>query len=117
MHLPADQTCVAHIALPTLMHQTIGPALKLQVDAALRQRILAALTLLPEGRRLGVVEISEGPPVFAAEICRALEFDRADCRFASTDASSLEEARRLQERYPALEVTALGDLRASGDCL
>ena len=117
MHLPADQTCVAHISLPTLMHQTIGPALKLQIDAALRQRMLAALSLLPEGRRLGVVEISEGPPVFAAEICRALEFDRADCRFSSTDASSLEEARRLQERHPALEVTALPDLRASEDCL
>jgi len=117
MHLPAEHAYVTHVSLPTLMHQAIGPALKLQIDLALRQRILAALSLLPEGRRLGVVEISEGPPVFAAEICRALEFDRADCRFSSTDATSLEEARRLQERYPALEISALQDLPASGDNL
>jgi phthiocerol/phenolphthiocerol synthesis type-I polyketide synthase C len=117
MHLPADRPHSAHTSLPTLMRQVLGPALKLQIDAALRHRIIAALNLLPEGRRLGVVEICEGPPVFAAEICRALDFERADCRFAGTDASSLEEARRLQERYPALEVATLQDLRDSGDCL
>jgi acyl transferase domain-containing protein/NADPH:quinone reductase-like Zn-dependent oxidoreductase/NAD(P)-dependent dehydrogenase (short-subunit alcohol dehydrogenase family)/acyl carrier protein len=117
MHLPADYARAAHISLPTLIQQTTGPALKLQIDAALRQRIGAALHALPEGRRLGVIEISEGPPVFAAELCRALDFDRGDCRFVSTDPLSLEEARRLQERYPALEVTALSDLRAGGECL
>jgi phthiocerol/phenolphthiocerol synthesis type-I polyketide synthase C len=117
MHLPAEHAQTAHISLPTLMRQSMGPALKLQIDAALRQRIVAALAVLPEGRRLSVVEISEGPPVFAAEICRVLDFDRADCRFVSSDSTSLEEARRLQERYPTLEVTTLKDLPASGDCL
>jgi acyl transferase domain-containing protein/NADPH:quinone reductase-like Zn-dependent oxidoreductase/acyl carrier protein/NADP-dependent 3-hydroxy acid dehydrogenase YdfG len=117
MHLPADRPQSAHVTLPTLMRQVLGPALKLQIDAALRQRIVAAQSLLPEGRRFGVVEISEGAPVFASEICRALEFDRADCRFASNDVSSLEEARRLQERYPALDVAFMQDLPASGDCL
>jgi len=117
MHLPADHARAGHISLPTLMRQTLGPALKLQIDAALRQRIVAALHVLPEGRRLSVVEICEGPPLFTAEICRALEFDRADCRFASTDPSSLEEARRLQERYAALEITTLEELPAAADCL
>jgi len=117
MHLSADRPHSAHTSLPTLMRQALGPALKLQIDAALRSSLIAAHSLLPEGRRLGVVEISEGPPVFTAEICRVLEFERADCRFASTDASSLEEARRLQERYPALDVATLQDLPESSDCL
>jgi acyl transferase domain-containing protein len=117
MHLPADRPESAHISLPILMRQVLGPALKLQMHAALRSLLVAAHSALPEGRRLGVVEISEGPPVFTAEICRVLEFDRADCRFASTDASSLEEARRLQERYPALDVAQLQDMPASSDCL
>ena len=117
MHLPAERAQSTHISLPTLIHQIIGPALKLQIDSALRQRISAALNGLPEGRRVSVVEISEGTPQFTAEICRALDFNRADCRFVSTDTSSLEEARRLQERFPALEVTALSDLHASGDCV
>jgi len=117
MHLPTGRPHGAHISLPTLMRQALGPKLKLQIDAALRSSLIAAQSLLPEGRRLGVVEICEGPPLFTAEICRALEFERADCRFASTDASSLEEARRLQERYPALDVAMLKDLPESGDCL
>ena len=62
MHLPAEHAQTAHISLPTLMRQSMGPALKLQIDAALRQRIVAGLAELPEGRRLSVVEISEGPP-------------------------------------------------------
>jgi acyl transferase domain-containing protein/NADPH:quinone reductase-like Zn-dependent oxidoreductase/acyl carrier protein/NADP-dependent 3-hydroxy acid dehydrogenase YdfG len=117
MHLPAARPLSTHTSLPTLMRQVLGPALKLQIDAALRSSLVTAQSLLPEGRRLGVLEISEGAPLFAAEICRALEFERADCRFASTDASSLEEAWRLQERYPALDVALLQDLPASGDCL
>ena len=104
------------VSLPILLRQAKGPLLKMRIDATVRGRIIAALNELPEGRRLSVVEISEGPPSLAAKICRALDFDRADYRFVSSDAASLEEARRLQERYPALGLASLDSAPAGDDC-
>jgi phthiocerol/phenolphthiocerol synthesis type-I polyketide synthase C len=103
-------------SLPTLLRQTLGADLKHRIDAAVREQITAALRALPEGRRLGVLEISEGTPALASEICRTLDFDRADYRFVSSEPASLEEARRLRERYPAIGVAALEDALDDGHC-
>jgi phthiocerol/phenolphthiocerol synthesis type-I polyketide synthase C len=115
LHLPAlleDRRALADIwpsqvSLATLLRQVLGADLKNRLGVALREQIAAALRALPEGRRLGVVEISAGAPALAAELCRVLDFDRTDFGFVSSESASLEEARRLQEKYPALGVTAL----------
>ena len=105
----------SQVLLSTLLRQAQGAEFKMRIDIAIREQIGAALRAQPEGRRLSVVEISEGTPTLAAEICRALDFDRADYRFVSRDPNSLDEARRLQERFPAIGVAAL-DAEAVGDC-
>jgi phthiocerol/phenolphthiocerol synthesis type-I polyketide synthase C len=97
------------VSLPTLLRQTQGADLKKRIDAAVRGEITAALRALPEGRRLGVLEISEGTPALGSEICRTLDFDRAEYRFVSNESASLEEARRLREKYPAISVAALDE--------
>jgi acyl transferase domain-containing protein/NADPH:quinone reductase-like Zn-dependent oxidoreductase/acyl carrier protein len=120
MHLPAlldgrralVDILPSQVSLATLLWQVLGTEAKIRIVAALREQIAAALLDLPEGRRFGVVEISAGRPAMACELCRALDFDRADYRFVSTDPTSLEEALRLQEKYPAIAVAAL-DAEAS----
>jgi phthiocerol/phenolphthiocerol synthesis type-I polyketide synthase C len=106
----------SQVSLPALLRQAQGADLKTRINAAVRRQIINALSELPEGRRLSVVEISEGAPSMAAEICRALDFDRADYRFVSSDASSLEEARRLKEKYPALGLAELSADAEAGSC-
>jgi phthiocerol/phenolphthiocerol synthesis type-I polyketide synthase C len=105
----------SQVSLPALLRQAQGADFKTCIDTAVRDQIAAALRTLPEGRRLGVIEISQGTPALGAEICRALDFDRADYRFVSGDPASLDEARRLQEKYPAIDVSAMA-AEAAGDC-
>jgi phthiocerol/phenolphthiocerol synthesis type-I polyketide synthase C len=122
LHLPAlldgsrtlPQIQPSHVSLPILLRQAQGADFKNCLDLTVCERIGAALQELPEGRRLGVVEISEGAPALGLEICRALDFDRADYRFVSSEAASLEEAQRLQEKYPAIGVAALDAAVADG---
>ena len=104
------------ISLPTLLRQVIGSEFSVRLREVLRQQIAAALRTLPEGQRLGVLEISEGAPTLAAELCAEFDFDRADYAFLTTAAASLEEAYRLRETYPALEAAeldAVADRRGS----
>jgi phthiocerol/phenolphthiocerol synthesis type-I polyketide synthase C len=123
LHLPAllagrrtlAQIQQTQISLPALLRQAQGADFRSCINAAVREQIAAALRALPEGQRLGVIEISQGTPALAAEICRALDFDRADYRFVSGDPASLDEARRLQEKYPAIDVSAM-DAAAAGGC-
>ncbi|MGO9634994.1 MAG: type I polyketide synthase, partial [Steroidobacteraceae bacterium] len=98
------------ISLPTLLQQVIGSELGVRFRGVLRQQIAAALRTLPEGQRLGVLEISEGAPMLAAELCAEFDFDRADYGFLTTSAATLEETHRLREAYPALEVAELDSL-------
>lgn len=95
------------ISLPTLLRQVLGSELSVRFRGVLHRQIAAALRTLPEGQRLGVLEISEGAPALAAELCAEFDFDRADYGFLTTAAASLEEAHRLRETYPALEVAEL----------
>jgi phthiocerol/phenolphthiocerol synthesis type-I polyketide synthase C len=111
-----QQVQPSQVSLAGLLRQAQGPALTNGIEASVRLQVARALSDLPEGKRLRVIEISEGAPSLAAEICRSLDFDRADYRFLTSDAASLEEARRLQEKYPAL---GLGDMAAepgAGSC-
>jgi phthiocerol/phenolphthiocerol synthesis type-I polyketide synthase C len=124
LHLPAllgeqraaTELCPSLISLPTLLRQALGADLKHRIGAAVREQIAAALRELPEGRRLGVVEISEGAPAVGLEVCRTLDFNRSDYRFMSSAPASLDEARRLQEKYPAIRVAALDEPCDGGRC-
>ncbi len=117
-HLSLADFWPKQISLPTLLRQVIGHELGVRFTEVLRRQIGAAFHTLPEGQRLGVLEISEGAPSLAVELCAEFDFDRGDYRYLTTAAASLEEAQRLQETHPALEVAELGavpDLRGSGN--
>ncbi len=107
----------SQVTLATLLRQARGAELGVRIAAALRDEIAANLRALPEGRRLGVVEISDGTPALAQELCAEFDFDRGDYRFVSTAPASLEEARRLQEKYPAFDFSALDPGQRAEDAL
>lgn len=77
---------------------------KQQLGSALQDLITHSLKQLPDGQRLGVMELSEGAPTFAMDICAQLDFNRSDYRFASTSATALEQATSLQESYPRVNL-------------
>ena len=90
----------------SLLQAVLGRTLGLRLGTAIWDCIQAELAALPRGRRLKVVEMGGGAPVLGGMICRTLDFDRADYSFRGAGAA-LEEARRLRERHPAIEVEAL----------
>lgn len=110
MHLPDlldgrlqfKQACPAEASLTTLGQQVLGSRGKNQIGLALRDAIAGSLDGLPEGRRLNVMEICEGLPSYAQDICSVIDFDRGDFCFASPSEGAIEEAQHLKERYPAV---------------
>ncbi|HYA66343.1 MAG TPA: type I polyketide synthase, partial [Burkholderiaceae bacterium] len=94
-------------SLGPLMRQMLGANATTIIGKSLRDLTTMGLVDLPEGKRLGVIEISEGEPVFATEICTALDFDRGDYIFASTANATIEAARRFQEKFPAINLACI----------
>ena len=113
--LPFDRVWPNDTSLATLMRQVLGAGPKIRSGKALRKLLASALRDLPEGKRLGVIELSEGLPSFASDLCATLDFDRADYLFASTSEATLEEARRIQEQHPAISLKHIegGDMGAT----
>jgi phthiocerol/phenolphthiocerol synthesis type-I polyketide synthase C len=102
----------SQISPPALLRQAVGAELTSRLGFTLRTQIAAAITALPEGRRIQLAEISAGPPVFAPALCRTLDFDLADFSIISGDPASVDQARRLQERHPSVDVRSLADAGA-----
>ena len=93
--------------LPTMFHHVIGIEARLGIGHALRDCLAIAFDKLPEGQRFRVVEISDGMPLFAGELCHTLDLDRCDYVCATTSAATAEECRRLQEKFTRLKIQSL----------
>lgn len=63
---------------------------------------------LRDDQRLKVIEISESPPLFAADICAALDFDFCDYHYLTPSPTSLQQAQRMQERFARLRTNLIG---------
>jgi len=116
--LPLQAVRPGDASLPMLSRQVFGGNGKHTVVKALRELVSAALGQLPEGHRFRILEISEGPPWLALELCPSLDFDRGDYVFASLCPASLEEAGRFKEKCPGLEIQPIAgpsDAGRSGD--
>jgi acyl transferase domain-containing protein/NADPH:quinone reductase-like Zn-dependent oxidoreductase/NAD(P)-dependent dehydrogenase (short-subunit alcohol dehydrogenase family)/acyl carrier protein len=77
-----------------------------QIGQALHELVLETLGELPGGQRLRVMEIHGGAPLFAADLCSALDFNRADCSVIGLD-NALDENSSLRSRHPALITGAI----------
>lgn len=95
-------------SLATLTRQVLGARSKQKIGQALRDLIAQGMKQLPEGRRLGLVEISEGSPSFAMDACVSMDFSCCDYVFASTSAAALEDASRLKEHFPGIGTRLIG---------
>lgn len=104
--------CPQESSLAALMRLALGAAGKQKVGLALRDLIALGRRNLPEGQRLGIIEISEGLPSFAMDACVAMDFNCCDYTFASTSAATLDEANRFKELCPGIE-TRLIDAAAT----
>ena len=123
MHLPQlldgsttlVQTLPREASLPALMGQVLCAGPRIRIGRKLGELLRSALAQLAPGQRLCALEISDGPSVFCADLARGLDLDRVDLVFASTRAETVAEARRLQEKYPAiaLETIVAGETRGA----
>ena len=75
---------------------------------ALCELIAQGFNQLPEGRRLGIIEIFHGKPTFAPDICRAMDFDRGNYIIAGTSIDTMKATSELQERYPRITTCLFG---------
>lgn len=121
MHLPSllehqrtvEQLLSRRVSRASLMAQVLGANGRQHLAQTLKNLLTRTLAQLPEGRRLGVLEISEGGILFGADLCAALDFDRSDYIFASPIVGCLEETFTVKEKYPAILCQHIG--AESGD--
>jgi phthiocerol/phenolphthiocerol synthesis type-I polyketide synthase C len=101
----------------SIVRHVLGGHARASIASEIRELLKHAVSKLGEGQRFGVLELSEGAPVFAQDLCAELDFARMDYAFASPVPASLDECRRYQERFPHLEmqaVPAVNDASAAG---
>jgi len=114
MHLPEllsgratlEQILPRECTLSHLTHHLLADAGRHGLERAVRDVIAQALGECPADKRLRIIELSAAQPMFAAAICKALDFDRCDYVYA-TPSPVPEDCQRLVEKYPAAEVRRL----------
>ncbi len=94
-------------SLSTLMSQVLGAEGRRKVGLMLRNLITDGIHNLPQGQRLKIVEISEGFPAFAMDICNSLNFICCDYLFASTSAETLENLSLIKEQFPNIQTQTI----------
>jgi len=97
-----------HLTIAKLTGQVFASIGKQKGGQALRDLIAQGLKQLPEGRRFGVIEISEGAPFFAQDICLAMDFNCGDYVFASSSVETLKTTAQLKARFPCINTRHIG---------
>jgi len=99
-----DDVCPRDITPAVLGHGILGHAATRRLGVALRERLQQAQRQRAPGQRIAVLEISAHVPLFAPELCAALDFSVCDYAYATPSPGMLEQATRLRERHPDLEL-------------
>ena len=97
-------------ALAIPIKQVMGTDRRQKIGQVISKLINQGLNELPPGRRLSVMEISQAPPLFAMDICLAMDFDRCDYTFATNSPEVLDEAARLKEHHSELGFRLIGQV-------
>ena len=106
--LSQEQLCGHEWSLTALIRQTLGHAATQQIGLAMQELIEQGLSQLPAGRRLSVVEISDGAPLMALTACADVDFNRLDYGFASTSDFAAEEMLKFKKRFPDVHLHSIG---------
>jgi len=91
-----------------LIRLALGETGRQRLTSTVRDWIAYSLKQVPAGQRLGILEISTGLPIFSADICAQLDFNRSDFTFASLSDNALQEAASLKEHYPRFNIARVG---------
>ena len=101
--LTLAKICPQESSLTTLTRQVLGAKGKQKIGLVLRDLITKGINQLPEGQRLGVIEISEGSPSFAMDACIAMDSACCDYMFASTSVATLDDIAQIKEQFPGID--------------
>ncbi|MCP4337582.1 MAG: type I polyketide synthase [Desulfobulbaceae bacterium] len=101
--LIADPISPQDSTLAKLSGQVFSTVGRQQVGRSLRDLITLGFRQLPEGRRLGIIELGAGPPSFAQEVCTVMDFNCGDYVFASNSIDALEATAHLKARFPRID--------------
>jgi acyl transferase domain-containing protein/NADPH:quinone reductase-like Zn-dependent oxidoreductase/acyl carrier protein/NADP-dependent 3-hydroxy acid dehydrogenase YdfG len=96
-----DRPVPATAPAASLAQRIVDAEAHRQIGRALHELVVEGLDQLPSGQRLRVMEIHGAAPLFAADLCAALDFNRADCTLVGLDAA-LDDNSSLRSRHPAL---------------
>ena len=107
----ADLTTLrpAEVSSARILQQVLGADSTQHLSLLLQATLSDALLALPDGERLGILEIAAHAPVFGTALCAQLDFNRSDYIFASTDADALEQVAQLSERYARVSAKRIDD--------
>ena len=113
---PSDEASKPqHAPRLSVVAQVLGAQGRQRIGETLREIIATAQSRLTDDQRLGIVEISESPPLFAADICAAINFDFCDYQYLTPSSASLQQTQRMQERFPHLKANMIAGDDAKGD--
>ncbi|ARP94077.1 type I polyketide synthase [Bordetella genomosp. 13] len=113
---PAADLYPRGVTPTALIQQVLGEDASQRIGAALRQRLVHAMQTRSAGQRIAVLEIGGPQPLFAHDICHVLDPASCDYVYATPSRAALEDAVRLQERYPDLR-TCLIDAAEPAACV
>ncbi len=98
----AESPTLQHAPRLSVIAHVLGAQGRQRIGETLREIIANAQSRLIDDQRLGIIEISEAPPLFAADICAAINFDFCDYQYLTPSSASLQHTQRMQERFPAI---------------
>lgn len=107
LHAPEDAAASQFTHRDLARHLLAAPA-RQQLAQALGGIVAAAQDALPPGRRLRLLEIGAHAPWFGADCCAALDFRRADYRYAAADEDGREAAAARLADHSDASVSLVG---------
>ena len=114
--LPTDDSPKReHTPRLSVVAHVLGAQGRQRLGETLREMIATAQSRLVDDQRLGILEISEAPPLFAADICAAIDFDICDYQYLTPSTASLQQTQRMQERFPLMKANLVAADSAKPD--
>lgn len=99
-----EQVLLRNSSLGNLNFQLLLDAGLARVQQHLAGAVAMTMKEIPAGARLRILEVCKDKPLFAAAICRKIDFDR--CGYAVTTVSPImvEDCQRLKENFPKINL-------------